>query len=142
MLRKTLTYAALAAVLSVGSATSQVLKIHEVTIFDNDLMPPIVFAEPGDWVRFVNNDEAAHVVWSQNESWSTGEIPPNVAVQFMVQEWMDLSYKLDSAYFQDYSQGTGSDPYDGTVEEGIDIADTNGNGEGDEGAVLFEPPAN
>ena len=139
MLRNTVTFAALAAALSAGAASAE---IHEVTIFDNDLMPPIVQAEPGDWVRFVNQDEAAHVVWSQDDTWSTGAIPSNVAVQFIVHEWMNLEYELDEEYFQDYSEGEGDDPFDGVLEEGIDIADSNQNGEMDEGEIYFEAAEN
>ena len=49
MLRKTVTFAAMAAALSAGAATAAT---HEVNIFDNDLMPPVVYAAPGDTVRF------------------------------------------------------------------------------------------
>ncbi|MFY0635507.1 MAG: hypothetical protein JXQ91_16975 [Vannielia sp.] len=141
MLRRTVTYAAIAAALSAGSAVAET---HEVTIFDNDLMPPVVLAEPGDFVQFTNDDGGAHVVWSQDGSWSTGPIPAGVAVVFMVHEWMSLEYKLDEDMFQDYSEddGTGADPYDGVIEEGIDIADRNANGEFDEGEIYFESAEN
>ncbi|MGR3796121.1 cupredoxin domain-containing protein [Vannielia sp. SX4] len=140
MLRKTVTYAALAAALSAGSAATA--EVHEVTIFDNDLMPPVVYAEPGDYVQFTNDDEGSHVVWSQDETWSTGPIPAGVAVVFMVHEWMSLEYKLDEDQFEDYSEGEGDDPFDGVIEEGIDIADTNANGEFDEGEIYFEAAEN
>ncbi len=135
MLRNTVTFAALAAALSAGSAMAET---HEVTIIDNDLMPPVVLAEPGDKVRFTNEDEGAHVVWSTDMSWSTGEIPAGVAVEFTVNSGMSLEYTLDDAYFLDYSEGEGSDPFQGVIEAGIDISDTNGNGELDEGEISFE----
>lgn len=136
MLRKTVSLAALAAVLSTSAATAA--ELQEVTIFDNDLMPPIVFAQPGDTVRFINQDEGSHKVWSTDNTWSTGEIPANTAVEFTVTEWMSLEYKLDEAYFLDYSGGDSQDPFDGVFEEGIDIADTNANGESDEGHIQLE----
>lgn len=136
MLRTTVTFAALAAALSAGAATAAT---HEVNIFDNDLMPPVVLAEPGDTVRFNNDDQGNHVVWSTDMSWSTGEIPAGVAVEFVVTDTMSLEYTLDESYFIDYSlEDGGDDPFDGVIEEGIDISDTNANGELDEGEIYFE----
>ncbi|MBS8227672.1 cupredoxin domain-containing protein [Vannielia litorea] len=139
MLRKTVTFAALAAALSAGASTAAT---HEVNILDNDLMPPVVYATPGDTVRFTNDDGGAHVVWSTDMSWSTGEIPAGVAVEFTVTDSMSLEYTLDENYFLDYSQEAGDDPFDGVIEAGIDIRDTNANGELDEGEIYFEADAN
>ncbi|SIO32678.1 cupredoxin domain-containing protein [Vannielia litorea] len=137
MLRKTVTFAALAAVLSAGSAMADET-VHEVNIFDNDLMPPVVLAQPGDKVRFNNDDLGVHVVWSTDMTWSTGPIPAGVAVEFTVTPSMSLEYQLDETFFIDYSVGEGSDPFGGVLEAGIDISDTNENGELDEGQIYFE----
>jgi len=135
MLRNTVTYAALGLALSAGAAMAET---HEVTIFDNDLMPPVVYAQPGDRVRFINDDLGTHVVWSTDDSWTTGYIDSGIGVEFTVTETMSLEYKLDEAYFLDYSADNWQDEIEGVQETGLDISDTNNNGELDEGEIYFE----
>lgn len=135
MLRNITTYAALAAVLSAGTA---VAATHEITILDNDLMPPIVFAEPGDTIRFVNEDAGTHEVRSNDASWTTQEIEAGVAVEFTVTPEMSLEYTLNESYFLDYSSDISDDVFEGVIEDGFDLSDGNQNGELDEGEITFE----
>ncbi|WP_166418851.1 cupredoxin domain-containing protein [Cochlodiniinecator piscidefendens] len=67
---------------------------HEVNIVGNDFMPPLVYSEPGDALRFVNDDAVSRTVSASDNTWSTGPIGPGDTVILPITEGMTMSYIL------------------------------------------------
>ncbi|MBT0956029.1 hypothetical protein IV417_01400 [Alphaproteobacteria bacterium KMM 3653] len=133
MLRKTLTAAAFgAAFLPASMALAG--EMHEVTILDNDFMPPLVYAQPGDKIRFVNDDEGIHKVLAEDESWESPILLPNTYYEIVVTPAMDLNYELDEDLFVELEiEGGGNE---GTVEG--NSGNDSGTSNDSEGEVTFE----
>jgi len=121
MLRKTLSTLAFAGALSVGTGALGA-EIHVVTIYDNDFMPPLVFAQPGDTIRFINDDLVPREAVASDFSWSTGAILPGESYELSIYEDTQLLY-------------ASADVNDGASED----ADA-GSEELPDGAVTFEEP--
>lgn len=132
MLRTHMTMAALFAALSAGSAMAS--ETHEVTIHDNDFMPPLVFAAPGDVIRFINDDEGDHQVSAADDSWETLVLAPDTYIDVTVTPEMILDYQLDETLFLEAQEevGTETDVTEGGEESGTAVTDES------EGEVTFE----
>ena len=115
MLRKSLVSLTLAGFMSAG-ATTAFGEIHVVTIYDNHFMPPLVYANPGDTIRFLNDDTVARTALAKDESWSTDSLAPSGSFDVQVASGMDLTF--ESADTTTYEDGVTANP---------------------EGAVTFDP---
>lgn len=107
---------------------------HEVTIFDNDFMPPVVLATPGDQIVFYNTDEWSHQIDAIDASWTTGIISADGSATVLVTNGHTQEYQLDDTLFplEDAVDETEED----VTEAGLIFEEAEGNA--DEGEVTFE----
>jgi plastocyanin len=83
--RNGLTAFAAIACFAVGPATAQSTSTsatvpamdHEVIIVDGAYFPPLIYAQVGDRLVFVNLSSGVHTVQSPAEEWTSGAIPIN-----------------------------------------------------------------
>ncbi len=48
---------------------------HEIIIIDGAYFPPLIYAQVGDRLIFVNSSSGVHVVEGPEETWTSGQIP-------------------------------------------------------------------
>lgn len=65
---------------------------HEIIIIDGAYFPPIVFAEHGDNLVFINESSGVHKIVAANGGWETGSIPVDGTYSLALEPGMDLSY--------------------------------------------------
>lgn len=65
---------------------------HEVVIIDGAYFPPLVHAEPGDRLIFINNSSGTHVVQASDESWTSGPIAINGTFTLTLEEDTPLMF--------------------------------------------------
>ncbi len=75
MLVKLTISAVLAGALTAGAAAAAGIT-HEVSIYDNDFMPPLIYAEPGDTVLILNEDDVVRQATANDDAWTTGPLQP------------------------------------------------------------------
>ena len=108
--------------------------VHEVTIYDNDLMPPLVFAQPGDTIRFINEDDGQHQIMAEDGSWDTAVMDTNTYVEVKITPGKTLGYALNPDYVE-VEETNGEDEND--VSEGGTTGETEVTDQ-TEGEVTFD----
>ncbi|SFE83056.1 cupredoxin domain-containing protein [Roseivivax sediminis] len=67
---------------------------HEVVILGDGFFPGVVYAVPGDTVRFVNAGDGEAAATATDETWSTGVMPP--AGEVMIEVVAGMSKPFDN----------------------------------------------
>ncbi len=99
MLTKTIVSAALVGIFAAGAAFAEEI---EVSIYDNDFMPPLIYAHPGDTIIFLNEDEVTRQATADDDSWTTGPIAPSETAELPVTSAMALNFKsVDTSQDED-----------------------------------------
>lgn len=94
---------------------------HEILIVEGAYFPPLIYAEVGDTLLFVNETSGVHIVQASDETWTSGPISVNGT--------FSLTLTNETQLYFNASVDTEGD----------------GDGEGDEaleqnGQVTFDPP--
>lgn len=99
---------ALAAITFVTGATSASAEIHEVMILDAAFFPAMLFVEPGDELRFVNDADAARTITGPEDTWTSDAIPVGGSFSYMISE-------SSPPNFQSWTGGSESVSYEGMI---------------------------
>jgi len=91
MLVKTAVSFALAGVFAAGAAFADSTS-HEVSIYDNDFMPPLIYAEPGDTMTILNEDDVVRQATAKNGAWTTGPLAPGESFTIALSPTMQLAF--------------------------------------------------
>ncbi len=82
---------ALAAAATFLSTSAQADNVS-VLIVDGAYFPPLIFANPGDNIIFVNKSQAAHVVSGPDGTWTSGDISPEDSYVLNLTQSTPLTY--------------------------------------------------
>ncbi|MBT5497471.1 MAG: copper-binding protein [Alphaproteobacteria bacterium] len=93
MNRRTFLTGLMAAFAVIGPATAktnqqtsgQSRRLHEVIIIRSEFTPAILQVQPGDRVRWTNNDIVPHTATALDESWDTGEIEAGASAMIAIE---------------------------------------------------------
>ncbi|MDF1728168.1 MAG: hypothetical protein P1U53_10520 [Sulfitobacter sp.] len=93
-------------------ATAASATEHEVLIVDGAYFPPLVYAELGDTVTFINDSSDNHEVQASDESWTSGIIPMDGSFALAIEVDTVLTFQATAE-----TEGTGDGDGDVMLEQ-------------------------
>lgn len=69
---------------------------HQVLIVDGAYFPPLVYADPGDRLVFVNASSGVHIVQASDESWTSGPIPVDGSFTLLLDDETPLVFNASA----------------------------------------------
>lgn len=98
-------------------AGSAVAEVHEVLIVEGAYFPPLVHAQIGDSVLFINETGGVHVVQATDESWTSGPISVDGTFSLLLMQETQLAYNASVE-----TEGDGDGQGDETLEQNGEIS--------------------
>ena len=123
-MRKLAISAAALAVMSAGGAYADFSVTSEkiITIKGGVFFPPVMLTEPGEKVRFINNDETTHDATADDGSWTTGPIEPGADVEIIVTGYVNNQSNCFKSTFNEEVKGAFGDPETGTAPDCFELS--------------------